>query len=198
MGASFAGGFVPLLARVAMLPLAMLAVAPVVQAEDASGDMYLDAMALSDNDWMVATDRTSGCTLEVPALFVTQTMPGDLPADLSPWGSATMTWSGACIGGKASGNGVARMISKGKVQGAWYGDTEGGRMTVGVIEDDDGVQAGRWNRGRLESVMDQPALDKALIAVRMLAANFRAQRNPSSASYYDGRIDLIESLRHAR
>jgi hypothetical protein len=147
---------------------------------------------------ITASDKKTGCTLSVPQMFATKPVTAEQPPAQKPWGSAQMLWSGACKNKRATGNGVARMMSGSRVIGTWYGDAKDGAMTTGVIEDRYGYEAGTFVKNRLTSPQDmaaeRAAIERAKIAADALAKSFKKSGNIASAKYYSDRIDAFEAM----
>jgi hypothetical protein len=109
-----------------------------------------------------------------------------------------MSWSGACKNKMADGNGVARMLVGGKVIGTWYGRARAGKLDIGVIEDENGFEAGKFAQTMFSDAttpeIEAAAVAKAKAAVTALVARFDKAGNKASSTYYKNKIDYLDSL----
>jgi hypothetical protein len=121
---------------------------------------------------LTLTDIKTKCTLAVPA----------------QWAVKTMLWSGKCLKNRADGNGVARIMSSGKVIGAWYGDAKAGRIDTGILEQGDERQLGTFDKNfsmvSIDGMEPNRAMEKADKAAKALAAIFDKAGNKGSAAFY--------------
>jgi hypothetical protein len=147
---------------------------------------------------IAATDKKSLCTLTVPQKYATTPITSDPTPPAKVWGSPMMSWSGPCVGKKANGNGVARMLSGGKVIGTWYGDTKNGILDSGVIEDGYGYEAVRFVGGKpvlaSDNADEAKMIARAKIAVKNLIKSFEKSGNRASAAFYRDRQQALESM----
>ncbi len=154
--------------------------------------------ATNDPSSLTAVDPRSKCTLVVPKMFATVPVTADPTPAAKAWGSNMMTWSGPCKAKRAHGNGVARMMSAGKVIGTWYGDAKDGLLDVGVLEDSYGFNAGKFNGVAFlpltDQAVEQRAVGKAIAAAAALSATFRKMGNTASEKYYLTRIDFMKAM----
>jgi hypothetical protein len=143
---------------------------------------------------VVTVDKTTGCTLKIP----------------QSWGSKIMTWSGGCKNKLADGNGVARILSGGKVVTTWYGDVKTGMPDFGVKETTEGREMGRFANGNFidtDEYYNQknlaPGIDpvrKAMVdalsrgsaAAKALGDKFEKSGNKASAAYYRKKAEEID------
>lgn len=102
--------------------------------------------------------------------------------------AADLRWSGNCRAGWADGRGILRAYEHGKVVRIFYGRLEAGQAVLGVIERDDGYQAGRFEAGARVDDGDRntlvQAFDEASAAASQVAAGYRKSGNAASARYY--------------
>ncbi len=151
---------------------------------------------------VLATDAKTACTLMVPAMHANPPVTAEEQAPPIAWGSKNMSWSGPCTNGKANGTGVARMLSGGRVIGAWYGSAIEGNLEMGVIEDGNSFDTAENKNDKLVSLdrsdeniarYDQ-AQSLAKQAVSELISGFEKSGNAASAQYYSDIQNTIQSL----
>ncbi len=159
------------------------------------GPVALSAVVTST---VTATDRNTGCKMVVPKLYATTPQTAEPQPPLKPWGQPVMHWSGNCANKRAEGNGVARMMSGGKVIGVWYGSVTHGILSAGVIEDSYGYEAMIFANGRFSPPSD-PAAEGRIIAAAKTAAEdiargFEKAGNAGSARFYRERAKAIGDM----
>jgi hypothetical protein len=147
---------------------------------------------------VTARDAQTGCGLVVPKMFATKPVAAEAASAPKPWGSKVMSWSGACKNKLADGNGVARMLVGGKVIGTWYGQARAGKLDIGVAEDADGFEAGKFAEAGFSAAttpeIEAAAVAKAKAAVTALVASFDKAGNKASSTYYKKKIEFLDSL----
>ena len=97
-------------------------------------------------------------------------------------------WSGSCRAGLAQGRGTLRSYEGGRVARVFYGSFDGGQPVLGVIEQDGGFLAGRFEAGKIVNNGERNTLIKAFeeasAAARQMAEVYRRAGNAASARYY--------------
>jgi hypothetical protein len=105
------------------------------------------------------------------------------------WTARDLRWSGGCDARLAQGRGLLRAYEGGRVVRAFYGRLQAGWPVLGVVEQPDGFEAGRFEAGRV--VVDGErnavilAFDEASAAARQVAAVYRQGGNLASARFYE-------------
>jgi hypothetical protein len=113
------------------------------------------------------------------------------------WSSATsIRWFGACDRGIASGQGVLRSYLNAKPGPAFYGRMVNGAPEFGVVETDNGFEAGRLKGGEVQQTGNRQTLIDAFrvgaAAARGVSAKFRSENNPGSAKFYADKAGKLE------
>jgi hypothetical protein len=150
----------------------------------------------------IAKDGKTGCILMVPTMHANPPLTSEEQAPPTLWGSKSMSWSGECINGKANGTGVARMISGGKVIGAWYGNVSQGQFDMGVIEDSNSFDTAEYKNAALISLdrsdsniaRSDQAQSFAKKGLNEFITTLETAGNEASAQYYREILETIESL----
>jgi hypothetical protein len=201
-----------LAARTAVLAAAFASAS--CSAQPAAADAPADAPAMAqaqaapasvaaatpaETGWSVSRDA-KGCTLAGPSQFANVPAASEEDAPLRPWSTGTMSWSGACPGGKADGVGVARMMDGGKPVAFWYGRADMGRIGAGVIVDGHGTfDAVQASGGEVRVIgMDEPARaqarDLGRQALNSYVASLQGAGNAASAAHYRQHVEVIAAM----
>jgi hypothetical protein len=148
--------------------------------------------------FITSVDRARSCSLVGPKIFATTPQTAEPKGPEKPWATSTMSWSGPCTNNKANGIGVARMLDRNSVRGIWYGKVKNGILHSGVIEDQSGMEAGGFLKGRWQASNDleqeKAAIENARKAAQALILKFEKAGNLKSAAYYRGRLEFIDAM----
>jgi len=97
-------------------------------------------------------------------------------------------WSGSCHAGLAEGRGTLRAYVGGRATRVFYGTLSAGQPALGVIDQDGGFMAGRFEAGKLVKDAERNTLIKAFeeasLAARQMAEVYRRAGNLASARLY--------------
>lgn len=206
-----------LAARIAVLAFGLAAVS--CSAQPAGSDVSANSLAppapttgqaaataaapvRSASGWSVSRDAR-GCMLEGPSQFANLPVGAEDQPPLLPWSTGTMSWSGACVAGKADGVGVARMLAGGKPAGVWYGRAVNGRIGLGVIVDGHGNFDAVDGTGGTVRVLEADeaglarrteARETARGAILAYVASLTAAGNAGSADYYRRQMEVVDAM----
>lgn len=117
------------------------------------------------------------------------------PASLT---SGPTFWIGACIDGKASGEGMLRRRDGNRAGPAFFGRMKGGIPEIGVIDLAEGYRAGSFSDGDIGGQAEpdpQNRIDAFRIAAeaaRSISAKYAAEKNAGSASLYEELAKTLE------
>jgi hypothetical protein len=109
------------------------------------------------------------------------------------WSDGRVDWLGDCQNGFAEGSGVIVNVVEGAQAERFYGHLDSGSPSVGVLQTDSGLMAGRWKHGAIvEPLPDDVAqrnvtLDAFRAAARAATAvseSFATKADAESSSFY--------------
>ncbi|OWV82448.1 hypothetical protein ATY77_00775 [Rhizobium sp. R634] len=155
------------------------AIAPIVLAAIVSFHAPSRA-AQADLHW--SQDPASHCSFVAPASLTT----------------GPTFWIGACVDGKASGEGMLRRRDGDKAGAAFFGRMKDGIPEIGVVDLTDGYRAGSFSDGDIGGQADpdpQERIDAFRIAAeaaRMVGAKYAAEKNAGSARHYEELAKTLE------
>ncbi|ARM16408.1 hypothetical protein Bra5_PD00868 (plasmid) [Rhizobium phaseoli Brasil 5] len=107
-------------------------------------------------------------------------------------------WIGACLEGKASGQGMLRRRDGERAGAAFFGRLKDGIPEIGVIDLGDGFKAGRFSSGDIgdeAAAEPQDRIDAFRIAAeaaRLVGAKYAAEKNAGSARHYEELAKTLE------
>ncbi|ARM92575.1 hypothetical protein RHEC894_PE00552 (plasmid) [Rhizobium sp. CIAT894] len=117
------------------------------------------------------------------------------PASLT---SGPTFWIGACIGGKASGEGMLRRRDGDKAGAAFFGRMKDGVPEIGVVDLPEGFRAGSFSDGDIGAQAETEPQDRinafriAAEAARLVSAQYAAEKNAGSARHYEELAKTLE------
>lgn len=113
------------------------------------------------------------------------------------WQQAVTRWDGPCRNGAADGLGVLKEIDGPKVRRLAFGRFEQGELRLGVIEEDGGFRAGRFQRGQVVPSEDRQTLidafNEGAKAADQVSARFKSVGNKASAGFYRHKAEALRS-----
>ncbi|ABC94316.1 hypothetical conserved protein (plasmid) [Rhizobium etli CFN 42] len=107
-------------------------------------------------------------------------------------------WIGACVDGKASGEGMLRRRDGDKAGPAFFGRMKDGIPEIGIIDLADGYRAGSFSDGDIGGQADPDPQDRidafriAAKAARLARAKYAAEKNAGSARHYEELAQTLE------
>ncbi len=111
------------------------------------------------------------------------------------WPARGVRWTGACRAGFAQGLGTLRAYNGGRVARAFYGRLQAGQSALGVIDQDDGFIAGRFEAGRVLDDGERNTLilafGEASAAAWQMADGYRRAGNAASARFYENKAKQL-------
>lgn len=156
------------------------AMAPIALAAIMSSHAPATAAAQADLHW--SQDPASHCSFVAPASLTT----------------GPTFWIGACVDGKASGEGMLRRRDGDKAGAAFFGRMKDGVPQIGVVDLTDGYRAGSFSDGDIGGQADPDPQDRidafriAAEAARMVGAKYAAEKNAGSARHYEELAKTLE------
>ncbi|WP_245442192.1 hypothetical protein [Rhizobium chutanense] len=117
------------------------------------------------------------------------------PASLS---SGPTFWIGACVDGKASGEGMLRRRDGDKAGAAFFGRMKDGLPEIGVVDLTEGYRAGSFSDGDIGGQAESDPQDQidafriAARAARSVSAQYAAEKNSGSARLYEELAKTLE------
>ncbi|WP_458386400.1 hypothetical protein [Rhizobium pisi] len=106
-------------------------------------------------------------------------------------------WIGACVDGKASGDGMLRRRDGDKAGAAFFGRMKDGVPEIGVVDLSEGYKAGSFSDGDIGGQAESDPQNRiaafrvAAEAARSVSAKYAAEKNAGSAHLYE---DLAKTL----
>lgn len=117
------------------------------------------------------------------------------PASLT---SGPTFWIGACVDGRASGEGMLRRRDGDKAGPAFFGRMKNGVPEIGVVDLTEGYRAGGFSDGDIGGKTDSDpqvritAFRIAAEAARLVGAQYAAEKNAGSARHYEELAKTLE------
>ncbi|MFS8147354.1 hypothetical protein [Rhizobium sp. R635] len=117
------------------------------------------------------------------------------PASLT---SGPTFWIGACVEGKASGEGMLRRRDGDKAGAAFFGRMKDGIPEIGVVDLTDGYRAGNFSDGDIGGQTESDPQNRidafriAAEAARLISAKYAAEKNAGSARHYEELAKTLE------
>ncbi|MBB4293219.1 hypothetical protein GGE16_005304 [Rhizobium leguminosarum] len=135
--------------------------------------------------------------------------PGDLQWTQDPGSHCTFVapvsltsgptfWIGACVDGKASGEGMLRRRDGDKAGAAFFGRMKDGVPEIGVVDLSEGYRAGSFSDGDIGGQTESDPQNRidafriAAEAARLVGAKYAAEKNAGSARLYEELAKTLE------
>ncbi|PDS76268.1 hypothetical protein [Rhizobium sp. L43] len=156
---------------------------PIIAAITVAAVLYsLGRAGAAPGDWQWAQDPGSHCKFVAPVSLT----------------SGPTFWIGACVDGKASGEGMLRRRDGDKVGAAFFGRMKDGVPEIGVVDLTEGYRAGSFSDGDIGSQTESDPQDRinafriAAEAARLVGAKYAAEKNAASARHYEELAKTLE------
>ncbi|NYJ13160.1 hypothetical protein GGI64_004241 [Rhizobium leguminosarum] len=107
-------------------------------------------------------------------------------------------WMGACVDGKASGEGMLRRRDGGQAGPAFFGRMKEGVPEIGVVDLAEGFRAGSFSGDDIGGQAEPDPQDRinafriAAEAARQVSAQYAAEKNAGSARHYEELAKTLE------
>jgi len=107
-------------------------------------------------------------------------------------------WIGACVDGKASGEGMLRRRDGDKAGAAFFGRMKDGVPEIGVVDLSEGYKAGSFTDGDIGGQAESDPQNRidafrvAAEAARSVSTKYAAEKNARSARFYEELAKTLE------
>ncbi|RUM22328.1 hypothetical protein EFQ99_24970 [Rhizobium vallis] len=107
-------------------------------------------------------------------------------------------WIGACVDGKASGEGMLRRRDGDMAGAAFFGRMKDGVPEIGVVDLGEGYKAGSFSDGDIGGQAESDPQDRidafriTAEAARLVGAKYAAEKNAGSARHYEELAKTLE------
>ncbi|EJZ18988.1 hypothetical protein NE852_29825 (plasmid) [Rhizobium sp. Pop5] len=149
---------------------------------------------------LAATLSFYGIAAAAPADLLWSQDPGSRCKFVAPSSltSGPTFWIGACIDGKASGEGMLRRRDGDKAGAAFFGRMKDGVPEIGVVDLGEGYKAGSFRDGDIGGQAESDPQERidafriAAEAARLVGAKYAAEKNAGSARHYEELAKTLE------